>query len=627
MIETVGLVPIFYCQQKKVVDMKKGLTFFLLAGLLLSLAAKVAAQSAVTNVITFSLEDVSDLFMPPELYVDVDFIDDNENRILEAREKGIIRLVLSNRGGDADYVTASITPGSKYRGLNIEKTQVVTSIKGDEETTIDFPISASIDIPTDTLLFTIKVSEPMGFDIVASMVLSTFEYQKSKIEMQGVSIVDAGRGLRAKNNNPDGMVQKSEVVRAYVSLQNTGSGIANDVQYTITSKDQNVILMNESGNVPSINGTIDHMLSGETQEVSFRMSVNNNYKASSEFLPVFITVKEKEDFGNLASTVIPIPLDKTPAEPKIVDIKGEKEKLLASLQMTKVSSDDGRVSFNKNIRDISIAPSGEPIYKDAVAIVIGAEKNSYGVAPAPYAARDAKVMANYFKNALGISDENIKLRTDNEVTKNELSDLLDSRYGYLSRVVEPGKTDVFVYYSGHGIPDVASDGSQDIYLFPYDARKELVKDRGYSLNKLYADLNSLNARSVTVILDACFSGSSRQTVTYESENISNEKGIRISMPQMTNRPWDTNPNFRVFTSSTEDQTSLGYDQSQSGLFTYFLATGLQGDADKDGDGTIRFNELVDFVTTNVSNESQKIRGGAQSPQFYGDGNFIIEKIK
>ena len=106
-----------------------------------------------------------------------------------------------------------------------------------------------------------------------------------------------------------------------------------------------------------------------------------------------------------------------------------------------------------------------------------------------------------------------------------------------------------------------------------------------------------------------------------------EKGIRISMPQMTNRPWDTNPNFRVFTSSTEDQTSLGYDQSQSGLFTYFLATGLQGDADKDGDGIIKLNELVEYVTVNVTTESQKIRGGAQSPQFYGDGNFIIEKIK
>ena len=596
----------------------------LLTGLLFFMAVKVTAQSAVSGVISFSLEDVSELFMPPELYIDVDFIDDNDNRILEARENGIIRLILSNRGGDAERVRVNVTPHSDYQGLVFSKTLESTNVKNDEQKVLDFPVSASVDIPTDTLRFDIKVSEPMGFDLDASLVFSSFEYQKSKIEVQGVSIIDAGRGLRAMNGNPDGMVQKGDVVRAIVSLQNTGSGEANNIQYTIVTTDPNIILMTETGSAASINGRIDRLLSGETQEVSFRLSANNNYKSVTEYLPVFITVTEEENFGNLVSANIPIPLDKTPAKPKIVDIKGEQDKLLA-LQQMKVYSSSNRFSSNKNIRDISIAPSGDPIYKDAVAIVIGAEKNSYGVAPAPYAARDAKVMANYFKNSLGITD--VQLKTDNEVTKNQLSDLLDANYGYLSRVVQPGKTDVFVYYSGHGIPDMATDGSQDIYLFPYDARKELVRDRGYSLNKLYADLNSLNAKSVTVILDACFSGSSRQTVTYESENISNEKGIRISMPQMTNRPWDSNPNFRVFTSSTEDQTSLGYDQSQSGLFTYFLATGLQGDADGDGDGIIRLNELVDYVKTNVTNESLKIRGGEQSPQFYGDGNFIIEKIK
>ena len=596
----------------------------LLTGLLFLMAVKVTAQSALSGVIHFSHEDLTNIFMPPELHIDVDLIDDNDNNILEARENGVIRLSLSNRGGDADVVNVMVNPATKYKGLVFDKIIDITSVKSNEQSIIEFPISATIDIPTDTLRFAIKVSEPLGFNLDASLVLSTYEYQKAKIEMQGVSIIDAGRGLRANNNNPDGKVQKGEVVRATVSIQNTGNGIANNNQYSIISKDPNVILMTESGNVSSIDGTIDRLLSGETKEVSFRMSVNNNYKSTSEYLPVYISVVEEENFGDLASVNIPIPLDKTPAKPTIVDIKGEQDKLLALQQMRIYSSTD-RFTSNKNIRDISIAPSCEPLFRDAVAIVIGAEKNSYGVAPAPYAARDAKVMANYFKNSLGIDD--IHLITDNEVTKNGLSDLLDSRYGYLSRVVQPEKTDVFVYYSGHGIPDVSSDGSQDIYLFPYDARKEQVKDRGYSLNKLYADLNSLNAHSVTVILDACFSGSSRQSVTFDSENISNEKGIRISMPQMMNRPWDTNPYFRVFTSSTEDQTSLGYDQSQSGLFTYFLAIGLQGDADKDGDGNIKFNELVDYVTTNVKSESQKIRGGAQSPQFYGDGNFVIEKIK
>ncbi|MBO7588693.1 MAG: caspase family protein [Bacteroidaceae bacterium] len=599
---------------------------FLLLGLTLMATRFVmaSAQSANSGIITFSLDQVSELFMPPELYIDVDFIDENSNRILEALESGVFRLTLSNRGGNADNVSVAIlNPMSK--GLMLEKRIINTSVKSNEETVIDFPISATIDVPTDSAKLDIKVSEALGYDLNATVGFTTYEFLKSKIELQGVTIIDAGVGLRPLNNNPDGKVQKSEVVRANVTLQNTGVGVASNVKYTITSSDPNVRLLSETGMEERLEGNLNDMLSGEVREISFRLSANNNYNSTAAYLPVYITVKEEHSFGDLASTNIPIPLGKTPDKPRILDIKGETDKLLAQQIKVSSSSDPGRFTSNQKIRDISIAPAGEPIYKDAVAIVIGAEKNSYGVAPAPYAARDAEVMAGYFRNSLGIED--IKVLTNNDVTKNSLSDLLDSRYGYLSRVVKPGETDVFVYYSGHGIPDAGTDGSQDIFLFPYDAMKELVAERGYSLNKLYADLNSLNARSVTVILDACFSGSSRQTVTIESENISNEKGVRISMPQMTNRPWDSNPNFRVFTSSAGDQTSLGYDQSQSGLFTYYLATGLQGDADSNKDGSIQFSELVDFVTNNVSNESRKIRGGAQNPQFFGNGNFTIARIK
>lgn len=606
--------------------MKKEIALFIFSVLLVA-ANKVIAQSANSGIITFSVQDVTPIFMPPELYIDVDFIDDNDNKILEALENGTIRLDLSNRGGDAKDVEVTVTP-LKAKGIDFNSQSFTTSVKTNEHAILDFPISASINVPTDSIKFSIKVSESLGYDLNASVVLSTYEFLKSKLEMQGVTILDAGKGLRASNGNPDGIVQKGEVVKATVALQNTGAGEANNIKYKITTANPNVHLMTETGNVTELTGEFDNMLSGEVKDISFRLSANNNYNATDEYLPIYIEVTEDKNYGNLKNTIIPIPLGKTPEKPKIVDIKGERDKLIAMQQLKVYSSTDpDRFTSNKKIKDISVAPAGDPIYRDAVAIVIGAEKNSYGVAPAPYASRDASIMANYFKNSLGLQDNNIKVLTDDQVTKNALSDIFDNRYGYLSRVVVPKETDVFVYYSGHGIPDITDNGEQDIYLFPYDARKELVKDRGYSLNKLYADLNSLEAKSVTVILDACFSGSSRQTVSQESKNISNEKGIRISMPQMTNRPWDTNPNFRVFTSSTEDQTSLGFDQSQSGLFTYYLATGLQGDADKDKNGIIQFSELVDYVTTSVHNESLRIRGGAQNPQFYGNGNFTIVKIK
>ena len=587
--------------------------------------AKIAyAQSVTSEIVTFSIEDVSELFMPPELYVDIDFSDANDNKILEAEEKGMIKLTLQNRGGKSDAISVSVNPTKEYKGLTFNTRLTKTSIAADGLTTLEFPIAAGIDIPTDSLEFAIKVSEPLGYDIDATLMLSTYEYQKAKMSLQGVSIIDAGKGLRPLNGNPDGKVQKGEVVKAVVTLQNIGYGVADNVRYTLTTSNPNVYLMTESGIVNSLSGSLDNFLSGEAKEIAFRLSANNNYIHEDEFLPIYITVHEDKGYGDIASSVIPIPLGITPAEPNIVDIQGERDKLLA-MQQTKVYSSSDRISSNFKIRDISIAPAGEPIYKNAVAIVIGAEKNSYGVAPAPYAARDAQVMAKYFENSLGI--QHIRLITDEKVTGNKLSDLFDSRYGYLKNVVKPGETDVFVYYSGHGMPDVTDNGSQDIFLFPYDARKELVKERGYSLNQLYNELNALDAKSVTVILDACFSGSSRQTASYKSESISNAKAVRITMPELSNRPWDTNPNFRLFTSSSGEQTSLGYDQSQSGLFTYYLAVGLQGEADTNDDGVIMIDELVNYVTENVSREAKNIRGGAQTPQFFGNRNMVIEKIR
>lgn len=582
------------------------------------------AQSSTSEIITFSLEDVSELFMPPDLYVDIDFSDANNNKILEAQESGTITLTLMNKGGKSDAVTVYVNPVNQYKGLAFDKRLTETSIDADGTSVLKFPIYAGIDIPTDSLEFAIKVSEPLGYDIDATLMLSTYEYQKAKMSLQGVAIIDAGKGLRPFNGNPDGKVQKGEVVKAIVTLQNIGHGEANDVRYTISTTNPNVYLMTESGTASSLSGSMENFLAGETKEISFRLSANNNYSHEGEYLPIYIAVSEDKGYGDIASSIIPIPLGTAPAKPTIIDIQGERDKLLTQ-QKTKVYSSSDKISSNFKIRDISIAPAGEPIYKSAVAIVIGAEKNSYGVAPAPYAARDAQIMAKYFENSLGI--QNVRVITNEQVTGNALSDFFDPRFGYLQNVVKPGETDVFVYYSGHGMPDIADNGSQDVYLFPYDARKELVKDRGYSLNKLYADLNNLNAKSVTVILDACFSGSSRQTVSHQSENISNAKAVRITMPELSNRPWDTNPNFRLFTSSSGEQTSLGYDQAQSGLFTYYLAVGLQGEADSNDDGIIMIDELVTYVTESVSKEAKNIRGGAQTPEFFGNRNMVIEKIR
>lgn len=582
-------------------------------------ALRVDAQSVTTESISFKIEDVSELFMPPDLYMDIKFIDANGNDILEAEESGKIRLNISNKGGKADNVKVTVKPASIGTGISMTKTMFTTTVPKEGTTMIEVPMTASINAPTGNARFEIKVSEPRGYDIDAVMELSTFAFQKSSLKMSGVSIVDVGKGLRALRDNPDGKIQKGEVVRASVLLQNVGAGEANGIRYKVVSRDPNVYILTESGPVQELSGSVGNMLIEQTREISFRLSANNNYVNKGEYLPIYLTVSEEKGFGNIDYQQIPIPLDAVPVKPEVVKVKADTDKLMASLG-TKVYSDDKRVTSDAQINDIMVAPFGEALYADAVAVVIGAENyEDSNIPQAPYAKRDAEVMKQYFKTSLGIPESDITVLTDEMVTSRTMKDIFFRRG--LEEKVNPDKTDIFIYYSGHGVP-MEIDGKSEMFLIPSDCDKSYIAEDGISINALYSRLKSLNARSVTVILDACFSGGSRYSGAYTSQNITGHKMVMPDLSAME-QPWLEDPNFRVFTSSRGDQTSQGYDRSLSGLFTYYLATGLQGECDKDNNGTIMMSELVEYVTDNVN----KTSGGSQTPQFYGNSDFAIAKIR
>lgn len=595
--------------------MKRLLYFFVPVFLTMLSSDDLKAQSVTTDVISFKLEDVSELFMPPDLYMNIKFSDTNGNDILEAEESGKVLLNIINKGGKADDVKVTVTPVSVGSGISMPQNTFITTVPKEGSTLVEIPMTASIDAPTGQARFDIKVSEPMGYDIEAAMELSTFAFQKAMLTMNGVSIVDVGKGLRALKDNPDGKFQKGEVVRASVMIQNIGVGEARNIRYKIISEDPNVYLLTESDKVSELSGSLGDMLIEQTREIPFRLTTNNNYVNKGEYLPLYLIVSEDKGFGDINKKQIPIPLDATPVKPEVIKVKADTDRLMASLG-TKVYSDDSRVTSDAQIKDIMLAPYGEALYADAVAILIGSERYQDTTIPqAPYAKRDAEVMTEYFKTSLGIED--VRTYTDDGVTKMTLRKLFDPQKGDLVKNIIPGKTDVFVYYSGHGVPE-----GDDIFLIPYDVPKSFIFDEGFSLNKMYEDLASLNAKSVTVILDACFSGGSRSSKAHKSESIAGQKLVITDLRQMK-QPWLDNPEFRLFTSSRGDQASQGYDRSLSGLFTYYLAVGLQGEADEDENGTISMRELVDYVTANV----EKTSGGSQTPQFYGNRDFIIEKIR
>lgn len=250
----------------------------------------------------------------------------------------------------------------------------------------------------------------------------------------------------------------------------------------------------------------------------------------------------------------------------------------------------------------------------SVAVVIGVEQYDF-MPEAPYAARDAELVARYFKALLGV--DRVIVHKNDQVSGFFFENLFNAEEGELSRIIEKGKTDLFVFYSGHGVP--AADG-KEMFMLPADCKMRLIEKQGYSLNALFEQLDKLPTKSTTVFIDACFSGLGKFSQTGTPLNLMQTKGVKVK--PLLHQPWLLNPNFRVFTSSSTHQAALVLDEVRSGLFTYFLALGLRGDADLNKDSHITAGELDRYIRLHVTETSKKIYQ-EQTPCFYGDDSFVF----
>jgi len=548
--------------------------------------------------------------LPPVLYIEMDFVDANENGVLEAEESSLLKLKIQNKGkGNAQGIKAKLINQNNTAGLKLGKEVYIREIYPDETKEVIIPIDADLNLTSGESKIQIQVTEHFGYDLdPAFLVLNTYEYQKSKLVFAGMEIFDSIEGTFAVVK--DGLLQPGEKAKVKCVVQNIGNNIAKDVQYNIESRDANIFVENS-------NGLLGDLKIGEVKEFWVSISPNKRVNAT-ENLPLFINITDSRKgtsySGGLIGYNIPISLNKKVAEPEVYAVKADINKIKVQVSRFEYNSDKYKSQVSaKNINLIPKVKSSKP---NAVAVVIGVEKYK-NIVPAPFASNDAKVVARYFKDVLGIPT--VITHIDSEVSGFFFDDIFNPQSGQLAKIVDKDKTDLYIYYSGHGIPE--KDG-KDVYLFPFDGKVDLLDKQGYSLNTLYQNLSQLNANSVTVILDACFSGSSRATSSLSPENISNTKGVKVRPRRI--QPWLNNPKFTVITSSTDEQTSLGFEQSETGLFTYYFALGLQGEADLDNDKKVTLKELTDYIFKNVTETSKKIRG-EQTPQFYGvNDNVLVE---
>ena len=222
---------------------------------------------------------------------------------------------------------------------------------------------------------------------------------------------------------------------------------------------------------------------------------------------------------------------------------------------------------------------------DALAVVFGIE-NYKNVSDVTYAKRDATYMKEYLHNTLGIPENKIYLKTNDDVGKAEF-DKVFSKDGWLEKRMKKGKTDLYFFYAGHGAPDIKEDKA---FLIPYDGDPNYASQTGYALDDLYANLGRLNARTTTVFLDACFSGANR-----ESEIL-----LAGARPVFIEVEASAAGNVTVFSAAGGKEISSAWPEKKHGLFTYFLMKGMKGEADTNGDKKLTVGELGDYIHENVS---------------------------
>jgi len=244
--------------------------------------------------------------------------------------------------------------------------------------------------------------------------------------------------------------------------------------------------------------------------------------------------------------------------------------------------------------------------RDAVAIIIGIE-NYRRVPKADFANADAKDFYTYASRALGIKPENIKLLVDDGADDIEM---LNAFQNWLPLKVNKGKTDVYVFYSGHGYP--SQDGNS-LYFLPFNVDKQYLDRTSVKQKEVVSALQKAQAKSVTMFIDACYSGQTRGGEVLIA-------GLKPIVAKTDEKAYPAE--FTVITASAADQFSSASQDLKHGIFSFYLMKGMEGDADGNKDGRITSGELQKYLSEMVGKQAMGLNR-TQNTQLFGDVDRIL----
>lgn len=487
------------------------------------------------------------------------FADADKTNTIQAGKASSIRFQVANTGkGAARNCMAKVTMKGSAQGITISNV-AINHLGAGQTQAVELPVKAGLDVQNGEVELAIQVDEPNGFGTDPQYLsVKTRAFEAPMLQITDYSLTADG-GTTLKKKQPFDL---------QLMLQNTRHGQADDVEVSVEVPQDVLLIEGERQQ------RFAQLKGGEQRSLVYSLIVNNNYVGTT--IPVKVHLKER--LGKYAEDrTISLTLDQALASTKIA-VSARPEEPKGEVAIARLSSDVDK--------DLPQADAQQ----QKTFVVILANEHYQMVEPVPYAANDGRTFEAYCRQTLGIPQQNIHTATD--ATLNQMKYQTD----WLRQVMEAynGEARAIFYYAGHGIPDEQSHAS---YLLPVDAYSGNTST-AFPLEELYRTLGSLPAQSVTVFLDACFSGTRR-----DGKMLASARGVAIKAKSGT-----PEGHMVVFSAAQGDETAYPYAQEQHGMFTYYLLKKLQQSG-----GNTTLGELADYVTQEVKRQSIVVNGKSQTP--------------
>lgn len=486
-------------------------------------------------------------------YVDgsLQFVDEDGNNTIDANESCQIIFKITNIGdGNGSGCVARISVTGANNGLSYANFNIPQINKGETKEVV-FNIKANDKTVNGIANFQLEIYEPhnLGTGLI-SYNIPTHQFEAPQVEVVSYQLLSESSRLERKKN-----------FKMLVMIQNLDQGIAENVKVRI-NKPADLVLVSSNEEVK-----ISSLMPNEKKTIEFEFVGTMAIKDS-----VNCEIKLSEKYGKYAKDAT-IPLN-----------FGEKSTITGMLTSTR----GGNVEIQKGslISDVdqNIPMSKTKAY-NTYALIIANE--NYTSAPnVSYAINDGKSFRDYCIKTLGVPESNIQYVTN--ATGNTLKAQINQLQNNI-RILN-GQAKIIVYYAGHGIPDDVH-GNGNAYLLPVDG---MANDptTAYKLDDLYAALGEYETQGITIFIDACFSGGTRdinKTVYGDVRGVA----VRVKRGQPQG-------NMVVFSAAQNNQTANSYPDQQHGLFTYYLLKKL-----KEEKGEISLNDLSEAVIKAVRLESNR----------------------